>query len=234
MLFKKLVFLQTFCYIFKIGNYINISRFLIFMTLDKLPSIIRQTKFNDNGLAVVGSELLVPGYVASQLGFSVLGRDQLAKFYDRLRVEAKVLPLCPFIACAEYIDFSRLNNLKSINDITNFWEDFNKVLGPVNYGELMPRSKLLIAILDGAHAIDDGTSAEIGFYAGEYKGMRPIVGIRSDFRLAENLAAPINPAVRYFMDTGPYSGLFFSGPDAYDSAVKSIASIADKIRKENS
>lgn len=200
------------------------------MGLDKLPSIIQETEFDERGLARTESGLLVPAYVASQLGFSSSGKDQLNNFYGRLRDEAGVLPLCPFTACGEYLDFSRLGNSKTIDEVLSFWDDFNKIVGPVNYGELMPRSKFMIAVLDGGHALDDGVSAEIGFYAAEYKGEKPIVGIRSDFRLAENLAAPINPAVRYFIDQGPYNGSFFSGLDAYDKAIESIAKLTEMIK----
>jgi len=200
------------------------------MGLDKLPSIIQETEFDERGFAKSDSGLLVPAYMASQLGFSASGKEQLERFYDCLKNEAGILPLCPFTACVEYLDFSRLENLKTNEELWSFWDDFNKIIGPVNYGELMPRSKLMIAVLDGGHALDDGVSAEIGFYAAEYKGEKPIVGIRSDVRLAENPAAPINPAVRYFIDQGPYGGSFFSGIDAYDKSVASIAKIAEGMK----
>jgi hypothetical protein len=200
------------------------------MGLDKLPSIVRETEFDEKGFARTDAGLLVPAYVASQLGFSASGKEQLDNFYGRLRDEAGVLALCPFTACGEYLNFAKLGEAKTIDEVLEFWDGFNKIVGPVNYGELMPRSKLMIAILDGGHALDDGVSAEIGFYAAEYKGKKPIVGIRSDFRLAENPAAPINPAVRYFIDQGPYNGAFFSGLDAYDKSVESIAKIAEGIK----
>lgn len=200
------------------------------MGLKKLPSIIQETEFDERGFARTDAGLLVPAYVASQLGFSASGKEQLNKFYNRLRDESGVLALCPFTACGEYLDFSRLADSKTIDEVLGFWNEFNKIVGPVNYRELMPRSKLMIAILDGGHALDDGVSAEIGFYAAEYKGRKPVVGIRSDFRLAENPAALINPAVRYFIDQGPYNGFFFSGLDAYDKAVESIAKIAEGIK----
>jgi hypothetical protein len=199
------------------------------MTLDKLPSIIRNTEFDEKGCARTESGPLVPAYVASQLGFSIPGKQQLNIFYGRLRQEARVLPLCPFTACAEYLDFSKLERLRSMDEVLGFWNDFNKIVGPVNYGVLMPKSMLMIAILDGGHALDDGVCAEIGHYATEYKGQKPIIGIRSDFRLSENFSAPINPAVRFFLDQGPYKGEFFTGPDAYDKALDSIAGMTKKI-----
>src|SRR3989344_2002096 len=200
------------------------------MILDKLPSIISETEFEKDGFALTGSGLLAPAYIASQLGFSSIGMTQLNMLYQCLREEANVLPLCPFTACSEYLDIPILENLKVAKEVLNFWSNFNRIIGQVNYGELMPRSKLMIAILDGGHALDDGVSAEIGFYAGKYIGRKPIVGIRGDFRLAENPAAPINSAIRHFMDQGPYNGLFFTGPNAYDEAIKSTASLVERMR----
>ncbi|MEM4240282.1 MAG: nucleoside 2-deoxyribosyltransferase, partial [Candidatus Woesearchaeota archaeon] len=184
----------------------------------------------ENGLARTESGLLVPAYIASQFGFSTSGKEQLDRFHTCLRNEAKVLPLCPFSTCEEYLDKPGLNSLKTIDELLKFWQDFNMIVGRVNYEMLMPKSKLMIAVLDGSHALDDGVSSEIGFYAAEYKGKKPIVGIRTDFRLSENIAAPINIAVRYFIDKGPYNGFFFNGPDAYDKALRQIKELADKIR----
>ncbi len=200
------------------------------MMQNKLPSIIAETEWDEKGFAKTEYGLLVPAYVASQLGFSSLGKEQLNKFYGRLRDESGVLPLCPFTACGEYLNLSLLGNSKTIDEVIIFWDNFNKIVGPINYGELMPRSKFMIAVLDGSHALDDGVSSEIGFYAAEYKDKKPIVGIRSDFRLAENPAALINPAVRYFIDQGPYNGYFFSGPDAYDKAIEEIAKLTERIK----
>ncbi|MEM4247402.1 MAG: hypothetical protein QXF14_03715 [Candidatus Woesearchaeota archaeon] len=200
------------------------------MNLDRLPSIISRTDWDENGLARTESGLLVPAYIASQFGFSTSGKEQLDRFHTCLRNEAKVLPLCPFSTCEEYLDKPRLNSLKTIDELLKFWQDFNMIVGRVNYEMLMPKSKLMIAVLDGSHALDDGVSAEVSFYAAKYNGKKPIVGIRSDFRLCENLAAPINIAVRYFIDKGPYNGFFFNGPDAYDKALRQIKELADKIR----
>ncbi|MEM4254460.1 MAG: nucleoside 2-deoxyribosyltransferase [Candidatus Woesearchaeota archaeon] len=200
------------------------------MGLDKLPSIISKTNWNENGLARTKSGMLVPAYIANQFGFSTSGKELLDKFYNRLENEAGILPLCPFSACEEFFDKKRLGSLKTIDEQLAFWDEFNRIVGRVNYEVLMPKSKLMIAILDGSHSLDDGVAAEIGFYAAEYKGKKPIVGIRSDFRLSENPAAPINIAVRYFIDRGPYNGFFFNGPDAYDKAVRRIKELADKIR----
>ena len=117
----------------------------------------------------------------------------------------------------------------SVKEFRAFWEKFNRTIGHVNYQTLFPKSKFLIALFDGSHASDDGLCTEVGIFSTTGK---PIIGIRSDFRLAENVAAPINPAVRSVIDYEPYDGLFFEGPQAYENAYKAIKNLADKIRQE--
>ena len=87
---------------------------------------------------------------------------------------------------------------------------------------------MMIAILDGSHHVDDGVSAEIGHYATKYPD-NPIIGIRSDFRISENISAPINPAVRYFIDSDPNRGQLFTGSTAYEVALKLIGKLASDI-----
>ncbi|MFZ3077452.1 MAG: hypothetical protein WA139_03295 [Candidatus Aenigmatarchaeota archaeon] len=199
------------------------------MKLEKLPSIIAQNNFNEKGLVESEEGLLVPAYVASQLGFNTPGKEYLNKiFYPELKKKAGVLALCPFKACDEYLDFTQLSDEMPVKAQKKFWSDFSEIIGKVNYETLMPKSKFMIAILDGGHAVDDGVSAEIGYYATKHG---KIAGIRSDFRLAENPAAPINMAVRWFIDSGPYKGKFFEEPEAYDNAIKTIKEWADEIRK---
>lgn len=198
------------------------------MKLKKLPSIIKNNKFNERGLVEIGSGLLVPAYVGSQLGFNTPGKIFLEeRFYPKLR-EVRVLALCPFKACGEFLDFSKINDDMSVKEYRKFWERFNKIVGPVNYETLMPKSKFMIALLDGSHAIDDGLASEVSYF-GEKHGH--VIGIRSNFRLSENIAAPINPAIRYFIDSKAYNGQFFDGPHAYDNAYKAIKKLADKFLK---
>ena len=190
------------------------------MNLKKIPSITKDTKFSRKGLVITESDLLVPAYVASQFGFNEPGREFLERFYERLRNEVEIFPLCPFKACEEFLDKNNPN-----------WGKFNKIVGKVNYGILIPNSKLLIALLDGSHAIDDGVSAEIGYYAGKMPG-NPIIGIRSDFRLAENPEAPINLAVKYLIEKS-HRGKLFTGSGAYDNAFEYLPDLARKIIDEN-
>ena len=191
--------------------------------LEKLPSVIRNNKFDDMGFVIHESGLLVPAYVGSQLGFSAPGKKFLdQEFYPEL-IKRRVFPLCPFSACGEYLDFSKLNDEMSVREFTSFWDNFNEIIGEVNYETLMPYSKFMIALFDGSHASDDGLCAEVGYFAQKHGS---VIGIRSDFRLSENIAAPINPAVRYFIDKGPYNGQFFSGQSAYEDGLKTIEKLA--------
>ncbi len=195
--------------------------------LKKLPSVIRENKFNKEGLVETEFRILVPAYIGSQLGFNTLGKNYLEKtFYPELKRRG-VLPLCPFAACDEYLDFSKLNDEMSAKEFKLFWSRFNDLIGIVNYETLMPRSKFMIALFDGSHASDDGLCAEVGYFAPRHGH---IIGIRSDFRLCENISALINPAIRYFIDKGPYKGQFFSGPNAYETAFDGIEKLARDIR----
>ena len=77
----------------------------------------------------------------------------------------------------------------------------------------------MIALLDGGHAIDDGVSSEISYFAVKHGSM---FGIRTDPRLAENIAGGVNSAVSHFFDNERYGGLLFEGPEAYDEALEYI------------
>lgn len=206
-------------------------QWVVLLALDKLPTVLTNNRFIEGGLVESDSGLLVPAYIGSQMGFSAPGRYFLDnEFYPKLK-EAGIFPLCPFQACGEYLDAKVFDENLSVKECKELWEKFNGLVGVVNYETLMPRSLMMIAILDGSHAVDDGVSAEIAYFAQEFIG-RPIVGIRSDFRLAENIAASINPAVSHFLKN-EYCFLF-TGPKAYDEAFEKIREIADEIINDHS
>ena len=95
------------------------------MSLDKLPSIIENSKFNDKGLVETESELLVPAYVASQLAFDDTGKSYLDNvFYPKLK-KVGVLALCPFSAMDEY---SYIDN--TVTDEKND-EENNKIISEI-------------------------------------------------------------------------------------------------------
>jgi len=195
--------------------------------LNKIPKIISKNIFNNKGLIKSGQKWLVPAYVGSQFGFNEPGQVFIYKhFYPRLKKEAGVFALCPFLACKEYI--GRIPGQSStMKKHLSFWGTFNKLVGIINVEYLMPHSKFMIALLEG-HSLDDGLCSEIADYARRFG---PVVGIRSDLRLGENIATSINPAVRYYMDLGPFKGSFINEPiNSYEKAIRIIKKMADKYR----
>lgn len=193
--------------------------------LEKLPSIITETKFMKNGLVRKGSRLLVPAYVGSGEGFDDCGREHLFNVTYPKLLDSGVFVLCPFKACAEYLGpFPKKGSLPE--EVDSYWDRFNKIVGPVNIEILMPRSLYMIGLYEGID-VDSGLGAETGYYPGKFHKHpfypeNPIFGIRSDFRLAENPRAHINPAVRYFIDghtqDGQAPGKFFVGDGSYEQA----------------
>jgi len=176
----------------------------------------------------------VPAYVASDLGFSYQGRYFLEnEFYPSLRGESGVVAICPFAACAPFFPAEFLGR----DDVSEHEKDieldaFNRMVGIINYDYLMPRTKMLIAIVEG-HGVDDGVAAEIGHYATKYPD-NPIILVRSDLRLAENKRAPINPAVRHFVDYTGKDNKFVCdvvNDQAYQKVYKVAKEAAERIRQ---
>jgi len=204
------------------------------MSLERLPRVITENEFTDDGLIKrkKDNKLLVPAYIASPHGFSCgefSPGSLLPSFYEALEEKADIFALCPFRSCDEYLNKELIGRWERYQEMIDFWGDFNKnIVGKVNYEVLMPRSKLLIAIFDGNGSdIDSGVAAEVSFFATKFE--RQVIGIKSDLRLAENPVALINPAVQYFLNYGPYKGLFFNGPNAYEEAIREIRYISDGI-----
>jgi hypothetical protein len=208
-----------------------VTKSMLKKKLGKLPSIIEKTNFIEGCLVEQGGKILVPAYVGSQMGFSHRGKQILDDFYSKLE-DINVFPLCPFKACGEYLDLSKLNNKMPVEELKQFWDRYNRLIGTVNYEVLAPYAKFMIALFDGGHAVDDGLCAEVAYFAAaEYK---PVIGIRSDFRLAENIATTVNPAVRYFIDLSDYGGKFFDGDNAEEDALHEIEDLAKRIIADNS
>jgi len=193
--------------------------------LDKLPSIITDTRFTEYGLVELNGRLLVPAYVGSGEGFDECRRNHLFNVTYPKLIEVGTFPLCPFKACSEYLgSFPKKGALQV--EVDNFWDKFNGIVGPVNIEILMPRSLYMFGLYEGSD-VDSGLAAETGCYPGKFHSHpfypdNPIFGVRSDFRLAENPRASINPAVRYFIDgqtlDGEFPGKFFVGEGSYERA----------------
>ena len=200
------------------------------------PAIFGEFEETESGLLmpIEGDEPVVPAYVASDLGFSHPGRYFLNnEFYPSLREKAGVIAICPFAACAPFFPAKFLGQ----DDVSEHEKDieldvFNRMVGIINYDYLMPRTKMLIAIVEG-HGIDEGASAEIAHYANKYPD-NPIILVRSDLRLAENIRASINPAVRHFVDLTVRNNKFvFDVVDdqAYQKVYKVAKETAERIKE---
>jgi uncharacterized protein (DUF952 family)/nucleoside 2-deoxyribosyltransferase len=90
----------------------------------------------------------------------------------------------------------------------------NSALGAKN-AELISRADAIFAVLDGSD-VDSGTAAEIGYASGLG---RPIVGLRTDFRMAgDNAAAPVNLQVLHFIEVS--GGVFATEIDIAVAALQ--------------
>ncbi len=154
----------------------------------------------------------IKGYLSNQLGFSETGNFVLDNLIKPKIKQANIVILDPFAECKKELDFDHLNHLKLHKEVDQFWKTFNAKVTVINNG-LMQKADCMLAILDGGHTVDDGVASEIGYYAALEKG--PIFALRSDIRLAENLAAKINPQVLgYITQSG---GELFEGEDAFEN-----------------
>ena len=152
-------------------------------------------------------------YLSNQLGFSELLRKTTMEGFVIPRLESMgYTVLNPFVECAKYLDFDHLKTLKSYDEVRDFWRIFNRKVAPINNG-LMFRSDCMAAILDGGHAVDDGVASEIGYYAGIFT-RRPVFALRSDFRISENVEAPVNPQLMGYIEQN--DGELFTGPGSVE------------------
>lgn len=195
--------------------------------LSHFPRMLEKLNFTDDGYVETDNGLLVPAYVASQFGFNSPGREFLEKnLYPKLR-EAGIEPLCPFTACGEYVTEDMLDEELSIHRNKEANSKFAQIACEVNYRILMPKSKIIVAHLDGSHAIDDGLSSEVAYFATMHG---PTVGIRSDMRLHESATSGTNFAVKYFFEQ-PGCGYFF-GQKAEKEALDFLKTYAKRIMKK--
>jgi hypothetical protein len=158
----------------------------------------------------------INAYLANQLGFSETGKYVLEKLIkpELKRIGLNILD--PFEECEKQLDRSILSKLEYHDDVMEFWKEFNRKVSIIN-NHLMEISDVMTAILDGSHAVDDGLSSEIGNYYQLRKG--PIFALRSDFRICENIAAPINVQVAGYIENSMhekhhYRGKLITGPDS--------------------
>jgi hypothetical protein len=150
----------------------------------------------------------VKAYLANQLGFSETGKYILENLIIPKVNEIGITINDPFRECEKELDSKHLDKLEKYEDVRNYWDEFNSKVAPIN-NALMQNSDCQLAILDGGHAVDDGVSSEVGYYAAMKRG--PIFALRSDIRRGENLATSINLQLRgYIVESG---GKLVEAPD---------------------
>jgi hypothetical protein len=145
------------------------------------------------------------GYLSNQWGLSETGRILHAMVKRRIQ-EIGILVLDPFEECGKELDFKKLAALSDYEAKKAYWNQFSKKIAPIN-NKLMQQAHCLLAVLDGGHVVDDGVSAEIGYYAALVEtAVIPqgrIFALRSDLRLGENIGCIINPQIEgYIYQTG--------------------------------
>jgi hypothetical protein len=161
-------------------------------------------------------------YMAGPLGFSEPGRDY---FYNRL------IPAVTSCSNERYIhsviDPWKLTEKERIDSAAMLpygpgrkaaWANVNPVIGGNNADAIL-RCDAMVAVLDGTD-VDSGTAWEIGFCNGSSGFGKPVIGLRTDFRLAsDNEGSLVNLQVEY--------GIMRS---LYDLRVPHIVSNLDGLR----
>lgn len=195
----------------------------------RLPSIIENTVFTKDGLAKTPKGLRVPVYLANGLGFNAAGRYFLEKKVKPNLEKAGALVLDPFQQCGELLDPATFDQNQTVESQLSKWKNFNQnIIGTVNYGLLIPHAKIMFAVMEG-YPIDEGVAAEIAYMATNFG---PVIGARTDLRLAENPATGTNPAVAYFMQAH-FVGKYFEGPFAYTGAFALLKKYCSELIAKN-
>jgi nucleoside 2-deoxyribosyltransferase len=131
-------------------------------------------------------------YVASPLGFTEAGRHWTAEVLHPALIAAGWAVLDPWLdeigAMAAALALppgpERIEALRATS----------RAIGERNR-RLLAAAAAVLAVLDGPD-VDSGTAAEIGWAAAR---RCPVIGLRTDFRLAEHEAAPVNVQVEDFV-----------------------------------
>jgi uncharacterized protein (DUF952 family)/nucleoside 2-deoxyribosyltransferase len=143
-------------------------------------------------------------YVASPLGFSEPGARYLSEVLHPALLASGFSILDPWESGRALIAAAGDAGLSQIN----------AALGAAN-AALIERAAGIFAVLDGTD-VDSGTAAEIGYASGLG---RPIVGLRTDFRMAgDNAAAPVNLQVLHFIEAS--GGTFATDLDGAVAALR--------------
>lgn len=133
-------------------------------------------------------------YLASPLGFATSTRGFMADLVAALSPIVTIInPWDDHRFDAEIARAARMDSRRERQEILT---RVNVALGQANE-ERIRHADAVVAVLDGVD-VDSGTAAEIGF---AYALGKPVIGLRTDFRLAgDNEAALVNLQVQYFIE----------------------------------
>ncbi len=133
-------------------------------------------------------------YLASPLGFAISTRGFMAELVAALSPIATIIN--PWDDHRFDAEIARAVSMDSHRERQEILARVNAALGQANE-ERIRLADAVVAVLDGVD-VDSGTAAEIGF---AYALGKPVIGLRTDFRLAgDNEAALVNLQVQYFIE----------------------------------
>ena len=152
-------------------------------------------------------------YVASPLGFSEAGRYWAAQVLHPALTDAGWEVLDPWVD--ETGAVAAALALPPGPDRVEALRAMSRTIGERNR-RLLSLARAVLAVLDGPD-VDSGTAAEIGWAAARHC---PVVGLRTDFRLADHEAAPVNLQVEDFITV--------SGGALVTTLPAAVAALADR------
>lgn len=152
-------------------------------------------------------------YVASPLGFSESGRYWAAEVLHPALAAAGWTVLDPWVDETGAVGATLA--LPPGPDRLEALREMSRTIGARNR-RLLAEAAAVLAVLDGPD-VDSGTAAEVGWAAAS--GL-PVIGLRTDFRLAEHEAAPINLQVADFIVAS--GGRFVTTLDAALAALAAL------------
>lgn len=167
----------------------------------------------------------IEAYLAHQFGFSELASKYIIQPVVKKIEDIGIKVLEPFTECAKLLNLEYYEKLDSYREKEAYMLNFSRIVGFTNEA-LIRKSNMMLAILDGGHSIDDGVAGELGSYHAYKQG--PIIAIRSDFRLGENLGSLINPMLLYYIEDS--NGFLATLPNAEDKWMAAIKSQYDKLK----
>lgn len=134
--------------------------------------------------------------------------------------------LDPFIEVAKRLKLGPIDTSARYDEVMRNLKERNNKTGIIN-AELMQKADVFLAILDGGHTVDEGVASEIVDYS--LSGRGPIIALRSDSRLVENIAAPINAQLLHYIEKS--GGKLIEPPNALERWFAAVKEWYDSFTK---